>query len=260
MAATQLNAQNQVLVALRNFEQQIGDVVDIPVNISTSGLSVATYRIDVLYDQSVLKILSLEGQSPWVVFSNIEEAGVMKIAGLNMNGQHNDFTGANLQFKVIGLPGQLSYLEIFVFRVTDRNNVDVLHEYSNGQVAINCADQIHIGNPQFHHIDKGVFRASLSLSSDVIVDGNFNTVQYRAGETINLTPDFEVKAGSAFEAEIRDCQDLNMNYRSRVDRYQSKTNRSTSSTKQSNAPAQNVHRMVGVPKLGKAIEIKDDAH
>jgi len=157
LVAVQLKAQNHVLVALDNFEQEIGDTIDVPLSIATSGLLVATYRVDIVYDQSVLEVLSYQGQSPWLVFGNIEDAGIVRLAGLNLNGQHTNFIGATLQFEVIGLPGQLSYLDIYVERVTDRNNQDLLHDYSNGQVAINCSDLIHIGNPQFQHIDKGVF-------------------------------------------------------------------------------------------------------
>jgi len=261
MVVNPINAQQHVQVGLQNLEQQIGDVIDVPLSISTSGLLVATYRIDVEYDPSVLQVLSLQqGQAPFAVISNLNEPGVVKLAGFHTNGRNTDFIGATLQFEVIGLAGQLSYLNIIVFDITDSGSTYYLHEHNNGEVAINCIDQIHIGNPQFQQIDEGVFRANVSLSSDVIIDGDVKTVLFRAGEAIDLTPDFEVKNGSTFEAEILNCQNLNNNYRSRIDRFKSKFNRSSSSIEQSNTSTQDMHRNLGTYQLGKAIEIKDDAN
>jgi len=85
-------------------------------------------------------------------------------------------------------------------------------------------------------------------------------VQFRSGETVHLNPNFEVENGSVFEAEIRDCDNLDQNFGSRVDHSKSKINSSKATSDQSRVPALDANRILLETKLGKAIRLKDDTN
>jgi len=203
----QLVGQNRVLIDLEEMQYNIGDTIDIPFKFTTAGLPVATFTIQINYDETVIEPISGIGGPQWSLAHNLQ-ANYAKIAGMNLNGQATDFVGAILKFKVIGLPGQLSYLDIILEELTNAAGHNLPFEYSNGQVAVNCEDNFFIGSPDFDTINKGVFRANQTLSSNVTIDESVNAIEFRAGEDVELQADFEIKDGSVFEIQIKDCLDL----------------------------------------------------
>jgi len=203
----QLVGQNRALINLEEMQYNIGDTIDIPVQFMTAGLPIATFTIQIDFDETVIKPISSIGGPQWSLAKNLQ-ASYARIAGMNLNGQVTDFVGAILKFEVIGLPGQLTYLDITLEELTNSAGVKLPFEYSNGQVAIYCEDDIFIGSPDIETIDNGVFRANETLNSNVTIDESDNTIEFRAGQEVTLQADFEIKQGSVFEILIKDCQDL----------------------------------------------------
>ena len=70
-----------------------------------------------------------------------------------------------------------------------------------GDYSDNCLNTLTISNPQ---ILTNYFQAKVWIHSNGVVQPN-EQVDFRAGDYIDLLPDFEVELGADFSAEIKDC-------------------------------------------------------
>lgn len=251
----QLICQNKVSIDLQSMHQNVGDTVNVPIQISTSGLRVAAYRLIIDFDNTVIVPLSCQGASLWTTFYNLQPTFVI-IAGIKNSGQNSDFIGANLQFEVIGVPGQLTYLDITIKEIGNENGEYLLYENTNGQIAINCNDIMDVISPDFDMLDKGIFRANESLNSNSTIDQTVKTIEFRAGETILLDHHFEVTKGSTFHVLIQDCDDLSLPSLHTVSNPTTSQNKSLANSQSSHLSIEKKRDSDQSPQLGNAIRLE----
>jgi len=207
--------QDTVGIKLNIFQQEPGDKIEFPINFSISDFGLVAFELTIYYDPSVLKPVSVDEASSWDVFINPVEPGKILAGAYWANsafqpgGQTTDFTPVSIGFEVIGLPGQVSLVNIVEVGLYDNNENALEYELTNGQVAINCNDDIHIGDAEVHKkLEQGVFRANNNLTSHSLVEAVSDSVLFKAGQSIFLQPNFEVTKGSTFSTTISNCSEL----------------------------------------------------
>lgn len=220
----QLKAQNKISIELNTMQQEPGDKIDFPIQFSIPAIGLIAYEFSVNYDPSVLKPLSFEKASSWSVFINPVEPGKIKVgaywanAAFNPDGQTSNFIPVSFEFEVTGLPGQVALVHLLVEGLYDKFENAIDYQLINGQVAINCNDDMLIGNADtYTKLAQGIFRANNNLSSGALVDAISDSVFFKAGQAIFLEPNFEVTKSSTFLATINECADIEMFNQTRND-------------------------------------------
>lgn len=130
-------AQTDVIIEAADFQVDVGNEITYPITINPNGNNVGAFVLTIEYNNNLIQILDVEDSNDWLVISNLNTPGIIRVAGLNTKGQKMIFQPFNIVFEANGKADQTSKILLNVIDLVDINGQPLSFQYSKGSILIN---------------------------------------------------------------------------------------------------------------------------
>ena len=122
-----LPASAQVTVSIGDIEASPGESITAPIMINNV-INYGTGTINLTYDPSVVHVTNVTStaDSPFVTANIDNETGYVLISAMNTMGVSGDIAFANVTFKAVGSPDDVSDLNIEIVTLKDTSFNELL--------------------------------------------------------------------------------------------------------------------------------------
>jgi len=208
-------AQDDVKISIPGIHANSGDVINYPIDINPNGNIVSAVSFSLYYDPVLIESIEFTARSGWSLFSNLNEAGRVRVSGFKMSGEASIFTIGTVSFNVIGGPNTVCPMSLDITALADDQGINLTYQLYNGSVYIDISQ-----NGNCNIVDgpiEGIFNGSLNFDAPMYLTspavGNQTLIQtgasieMKAGNYVELNPGFLTEAGSIFYVDIDQCND-----------------------------------------------------